>query len=153
MHFETFALFRNKNPKIKCRLSVLPCRFGYVSKFDYLVRNSGLIITDFFVLSSEFIQLFLKIKKNNCKFVIIANYHLSLLWIMATFPVKRCYNPYNTFHCKRNQKENPIQNSVNYTFSICHISFAYSAMVRSELNLPAEQIFSQHFFANASSLL
>lgn len=34
-----------------------------VSKFDYLVRNSGLIITDFFALSSEFIQLFLKIKK------------------------------------------------------------------------------------------
>ena len=97
--------------------------------------------------------IFFKNLKNNCKFVIIANYHLSLLWIMATFPVKRCYNPYNTFHCKRNQKKNPIQNSVNYTLPICHISFAYSAMVRSELNLPAEQIFSQHFFANASSLL
>lgn len=46
----------------------------------------------------------LKNSKNNCKFVIIANYHLLLLWIMATFPVKRCYNPYNTFHCKRNRK-------------------------------------------------
>lgn len=79
-------------------------RIVFVSKSDYLVRNSGLIITDFFGLSSEFIQLFLKNRKNNCKFVIIANYHLSLLWIMATFPVKRCYNPYNTFHCKRNRK-------------------------------------------------
>ena len=153
MHFETFALFRNKNPKIKCRLSVLPCRFGFVSKFDYLVRNSGLIITDFFCSIKRIYTIIFKNLKNNCKFVIIANYHLSLLWIMATFPVKRCYNLYNTFHCKRNQKENPIQNSVNHTLPICHISFAYSAMVRSELNLPAEQIFSQHFFANASSLL
>lgn len=32
-------------------------------EIDYLVRNSGLIITVFFALSSEFIQLFLKIKK------------------------------------------------------------------------------------------
>lgn len=107
----------------------------------------------FFCSVKRIYTIIFKNLKNNCKFVIIANYHLSLLWIMATFPVKRCYNPYNTFHCKRNQKENPIQNSVNYTLPICHISFAYSAMVRSELNLPAEQIFSQHFFANASSLL
>ena len=34
-----------------------------------------------------------------------------------------------------------------YTFSMCQISLAYSAMVRSEENLPLLQMFIQRFFA------
>lgn len=36
-----------------------------------------------------------------------------------------------------------------YTASMRQISLAYSAMVRSEENLPLLQIFTQHFFENA----
>ena len=51
--------------------------------------------------------IFFKNLKNNCKFVIIANYHLLLLWIMATFPVKRCYNAITRFTA--NETENKIR--------------------------------------------
>lgn len=37
--------------------------------------------------------------------------------------------------------------AVFYTFSMCQISLAYSAMVRSEENLPLLQMFIQRFFA------
>lgn len=55
------------------------------------------------------------------------------LCIMATFPLKRSY----TMLYYRE------------TFPICQISDEYSLMVRSELNFPALQMLSQHFFAKA----
>ena len=102
-HFETFVLFRNKNPKIKRQAVCATLLIRLCFEIRLLGSKFWFNYNRLFWSVKRIYTIILKNTKNYCKFVIIANYHLSLLWIMATFPVKRCYNLYNTFHHKRNR--------------------------------------------------